>query len=169
MVAIAALVVGCGNDPVAPAKTSFEGKSYKGTGYTILFPVDWAQQKGLMGSEIAAIGKPTDAAPDFSPNVNVVVVEGVKGTLDDSWAATIRPLKTLSGFKKIEERDIELPAGRAKVLIWEHTLMTRPLRAGTYLMTHGSTDYVITCTDAPESFDASRATFEEIVASIRFK
>jgi hypothetical protein len=127
-------------------------------------------QMGAEDSPIKLVALAPMADERFKANVNVVVIEDVpEGTTrDDYFAQSARQVEGLAE-SDVEEERVDLPAGMALVLRYEHSLggAAQPLAALQYVLFENGTGYTLTQTALASAAEQYTAEFERSAQSFR--
>jgi hypothetical protein len=121
-------------------------------------------------SPVKLFGVAPAAEDGFTTNLNVVVIDDVpEGTTrEDYFASSARQLEDF-GVTEVEEERVELPAGEALVLRYEHTLGggAQPLAALQYILLENGTGYTFTYTTLASAAEQHAAEFQRSAESFR--
>lgn len=164
---------------LAPAKSQNNGLDFtsKKDGYSIQFPADWQTKTDPIVNLVAA---PESIIKQDAPlpNVKVVVRPMRTGmTIDEvcdlskkQWAHawTVESDKHSFGSSVSSEEHTKTPTiySRRLVIVQDlKVLKTKVLKS--FIEANGNY-YVISCSDKPENFAKSEATFNQILDSLRF-
>ena len=127
-------------------------------------------QIGSESSPIKLFALAPGADEGFTTNLNVVVIDDVpEGTTrEDYFAASTRQLDDL-GVTEVEEERVDLPAGEAMVLRYEHSLGGAPqlLAALQYFLFENGTAYTLTYTTPPSAAERHADEFQRSAESFR--
>ena len=163
---LSASLAGCSSGEPEP------GRYYKKQeGFSIRFPAEWEQKENVMGTVVIALS-PTEGADDpFRENVNVTV-ETLPSPmdLDEYFNLSMTNLKKLlTETRQPEVTDTTLGGEKAKRVVYQTTMGQIGVKGMLYVVVKGNRGYALTCSAAPDSFDAYKARFEEIVGTFRFE
>jgi hypothetical protein len=127
-------------------------------------------QMGTEDSPIKLVALAPAADEAFTANANVVVIENVpEGTTrDDYFAQSAGQIEGLAE-SDVEEERVDLPAGEALVLRYEHSLggAAPPLAALQYVLFENGTGYTLTYTALASAAEQYTAEFERSAQSFR--
>ena len=160
-----ATMPGCGEKPPEP------GRYYaRADGFSIRFPADWERKGNVMGSTVMALS-PQEAGDALRGNVNVAVKRLASPMdLESYLALSLANLeRLLAAGAKPEVADAELGGSPAKRVLYETPLGQVRVRGMMVLAVRGERGYAVTCSAMPETFDAFRPTFDQIVGTFRFE
>jgi hypothetical protein len=158
--------------PPEPAPVALEPGRYsnKPDGFSVVFPPDWEQKENMMGSKVAAMS-PLQPGDTFRENVNVVV-ENLTSPMDVETYSALN-LTNLSRLMPAgaqpDVADAELGGVAAKRIIYETVMGQVRIKGMMILAVQGRHGYAVACSATPETFDAFRPTFDEIVGTFRFE
>lgn len=125
---------------------------------------------GRTGAEVSMVGGDIRSLADggVPPNVSVLIAPAGSSTLDSvagQTEAVIARLKGVTG--PVDMNRMPLPAIdsiRFDFLV-ERSAGATPIRVQTYVVTHGSRTYLISCATSPDRFPAVQASFDAFVRS----
>ena len=160
------LLAGCAGNSPEP------GRYYKKEdGFSIRFPAEWEQKENVMGTVVIALSPAEGQADAFRENVNVVVEAlPTPMTLDEYFNRSRVSLKKLiSAGQKPEVSDATLGGEKAKRVVYQTTMGQTGVKGILYIAVKGTRGYAVTCSAAPDAFDAYKARFEEIAGTFRFE
>jgi hypothetical protein len=128
-------------------------------------------QIGKEDSPIKLFALAPEPDDGFTTNLNVVVIEDVpEGTTrEDYFAASANQIEDLGVAADVEEERIDLPAGEALVLRYEHSLggAAQPLAALQYGLLENGIGYTLTYTALASAAERHSADFERSAQSFR--
>jgi hypothetical protein len=143
-------------------------------GFDIECPATW-QALGPVADAVWTCRK-QQALPDgFWPNCNVTeaLVERNPNTQAPLSAAesfeTSLYAPQLKTARRIADRASALDTEPAYEAIYEHELLTKPLRVIATLAVHANHVYAVSCAAPPEAFAANEAAFRQVTRSVRWK
>ena len=159
-------LVGCSGKSPEP------GRYYKKQeGFSIRFPEDWEQKENVMGTVVIALSPAQGADDAFRENVNVTV-EALPSSMDleKYLELSMANLKNLLSAGQVPEvSDTTLSGEKAKRVVYQTTMGQTGVKGTLYVAVKGNRGYALTCSAAPDSFDAYKASFEEIAGTFRFE
>ena len=163
---LSASLAGCSGKSPEP------GRYYKKQeGFSIRFPAEWEQKENVMGTAVMALSPAEGAGDTFRENVNVTV-EALPTPMDLEKYFELSLLnlkKLLDGGQPPEVSDATLGGEKAKRVIYQTTMGQIGVKGMLYVAVKGNRGYALTCSATPDSFDAFRPTFDEIVGTFRFE
>lgn len=128
------------------------------------------EQIGTEDSPIKLFALAPEPDEGFTTNLNVVVIEDVPSgtTREDYFAASARQVEDLAE-SEVEQERVDLPAGEAFVLRYEHSLggATQPLAALQYVLFENEVGYTLTYTALASAAERHTAEFERSAQSFR--
>jgi hypothetical protein len=127
-------------------------------------------QIGAENSPIKLFALAPVADDGFTANLNVVVIDDVpEGTTREDYFASSASQVESFGISGIEEERLQLPAGEAMSLRYEHTLggAAEPLAALQYILFEDGVGYTLTYTALASAAEQYAADFERSIQSFR--
>jgi len=144
-------------------------------GFEITCLTSW-RELGAVGDAAWACRNEQPAAGGFWPNCNVVEasrerddVTGEPQSAQQSFEASLRDTPGLQSARRISESAGQLDRVPAYEAVYEHDLLSKPLRVLTTVAVHGDQTYAVSCASPPEAFAAHVTSFRQITNSFRFK
>ncbi len=127
---------------------------------------------GRTGAEVSMVGGDIRSLAEggVPPNVSVLIAPAGGSTLDlvaGQTGAVIARLKGVTG--PVDRNVVPLPATesiRFDFMV-ERSAGATPIRVQTYVVTHGSRMYLISCATSPDRFPAVQASFDAFARSFQ--
>lgn len=144
-----------------------------GNAFDIQCPAPW-QSLGAVGDAVWTCRKDQPLEGGFWPNCNVteaaVDAGDTKGiTAKESLDASLARFPQLKSARRISDRASALDTQAAHEAIYDHDLLSKPLRVLATVTVHANATYAVSCAAPPEAFAANEAAFRQITRSFRFK
>ena len=127
-------------------------------------------QIGTESSPIKLFALAPEPDDGFTTNLNVVAIDDVpEGTTREDYFAASASQVEAFGVSGIEEERLDLPAGEAMSLRYEHTLggAGQPLAALQYVLFENGVGYTLTYTALASAAESYSADFERSAQSFR--
>jgi len=131
---------------------------------------------GAVGDAAWACRKEQPVAGGFWPNCNVVEAPRERDTQTgaplsarQSFEASLSGTPQLQQARRISDRSTQLGREPAHEAVYEHDLLSKPLRVLATLAVHGDRTYAVSCAAPPEDFAANEEFFHQITNSFRFR
>jgi len=138
-------------------------------GFDISCPAPW-QRLGPVGDAVWTCRKQQALPNGFWPNCNVTeaAIEtqaplSAKESFDASLA--VPPMHSV---RRISERPSALDTVPAHEAIYEHELLSKPLRVLATLAVRANHAYAVSCAAPPEAFATNEPSFRQITRSFKF-
>lgn len=140
-------------------------------GFSINLPKDWEVKKGFMGTVVATMSPQMGPEDSFRENINIIVTDA-EGAADlKAYAdATFESSKSLlTDYQLFERGNTHHGDSHSEWAIFSHRQGDSTLKTMTHLLVNKGKTVIITSSGTPESFDAYRPQFEEIVKTFKFE
>lgn len=144
-------------------------------GFEISCLTSW-RELGAVGDAAWACRNEQPTAAGFWPNCNVVEAprerDGVTGepqSAQQAFEASLRDTPGLQAARRISESASQLDRVPAYEAVYEHDLLSKPLRVLATVAVHGDRTYAVSCAAPPEAFGANLTSFRQITNSFRLK
>ena len=162
----AAVLSGCGGAP-PPTPEGWKRYEFDEQKCSLAAPSGWTHQDAGMAQVLLS---PSDATA-FRENVNVV-----REKLPSSLSASVYRDKSLQsmqamlpGYEQLDTGETRLGGREAAYIAYRHRMGGQDLRVLAFLVTRGTSGYVVTCTATGESFDRYEDTFRKIADTFHAK
>jgi hypothetical protein len=144
-------------------------------GFQITCLASW-RVLGAVGDAAWACRNEQPAADGFWPNCNVVessrehdAATGAPLSAQQAFEASLSDTPQLEHARRISDRPTQLDREPAHEAVYEHDLLSKPLRVLATVAVHGDRTYAVSCASPPEDYAAYEVSFRQITNSFRFK
>ena len=153
-------------------KKTFQGTSFKGKNYKVVFPSNWeVNEKGAMGSDLVALSPLEGAGDLFRENVNVGLENLPPSLTDQQYLAlnltNLNKVSGGSGNQQFTKQKVGNHPGYH--LRYSLTLGQAQMDNDVYIVIVNKAAYIITCTNEKGNRDAFKQTMDAIIASFKIE